>query len=68
MYRAKSWVKPCPSHVICSELKNADGSTFCKQLPLENPFPVAGGAAPAVGAAAGGGGGKKGGCKIQTNF
>lgn len=28
-YQSKEWVKPCPSHVMCSVLKDFDGSAFC---------------------------------------
>lgn len=42
IYRAKEWIKPCPSHVMCSVLKDLNGKSFCDPLPMENPF------APAV--------------------
>ncbi len=29
-YQAKGWVKPCPSHVMCSVLKNQNNEPFCK--------------------------------------
>lgn len=38
VYRAKEWIKPCPSHVMCSVLKNLDGEPFCQALPMEDPF------------------------------
>jgi len=37
-YKAKEWVKPCPSHVICSVLKNLENEPFCQPLPMEDPF------------------------------
>jgi len=30
----KTWVKPCPSHIIGSILKKADGQPFCPPEPL----------------------------------
>jgi len=38
IYNAKEWVKPCPSHVMCTVLKQLDNAPFCKPLPMENPF------------------------------
>eukprot|EP00310_Coccolithus_braarudii_P019705 CAMPEP_0183332684 /NCGR_PEP_ID=MMETSP0164_2-20130417/1786_1 /TAXON_ID=221442 /ORGANISM="Coccolithus pelagicus ssp braarudi, Strain PLY182g" /LENGTH=196 /DNA_ID=CAMNT_0025501453 /DNA_START=21 /DNA_END=611 /DNA_ORIENTATION=- len=55
IYQAKEWVKPCPSHVMCSVLKDLSGTKpFCEPLPMENPFTGGGGKS-------GGGGAKKGG-------
>lgn len=59
IYQAKEWVKPCPSHVMCTVLKTLDNTPFCKPLPMEDPFKDeasgggatnGGGAAPATGA------------------
>lgn len=55
IYQAKEWVKPCPSHVICSVLKNLKSEPFCEPLPMENPF--TGGGGGAAGKSAGGAGG-----------
>jgi hypothetical protein len=38
IYNAKEWVKPCPSHVMCTVLKKLDNQPFCKPLPMEDPF------------------------------
>jgi len=38
IYQAKEWIKPCPSHVMCSVLKNLKSAPFCKPMPMENPF------------------------------
>jgi len=38
IYGAREWIKPCPSHVMCSTLKDLSGKPFCKALPMENPF------------------------------
>jgi len=40
IYEAKEWVKPCPSHVMCSALMNGESkpAPFCKAVPMENPF------------------------------
>ena len=38
MYNSKEWVKPCPSHVMCSVLKKLDNTPFCPPLPMEDPF------------------------------
>jgi len=38
IYNAKEWVKPCPSHVMCTVLKQLNNEPFCKPLPMENPF------------------------------
>jgi len=38
IYQAKEWVKPCPSHVMCTVLKNLQNKSFCKPLPMEDPF------------------------------
>lgn len=32
------WIKPCPSHVMCSVLKDLSAAPFCPALPMENPF------------------------------
>lgn len=37
-YAAKEWVKPCPTHVMCSVLKNLDNQPFCQPLSMEDPF------------------------------
>jgi len=58
VYDAREWVKPCPSHVICAEMKTLAQTPFCVALPMENPFgtgPDASGGAK--GGAAGGSGG-----------
>jgi len=55
VYNSKEWIKPCPSHVMCSILKDLRDVPFCPAMPMEDPFslplPVPGGAS---GAAAGG--------------
>jgi len=38
IYQAKEWVKPCPSHVMCTVLKTLQNKSFCKPLPMEDPF------------------------------
>jgi hypothetical protein len=38
IYQSKEWIKPCPSHVMCSVLKDLSASPFCPALPMENPF------------------------------
>jgi len=38
VYGAKEWVKPCPSHVMCSVLKDLSDQPFCAPMPMENPF------------------------------
>jgi len=38
IYQAKEWVKPCPTHVMCTVLKSLDNNPFCKPLPMEDPF------------------------------
>jgi len=46
VYEAKEWIRPCPSHVMCSELKLPlekdakpdSAKPFCKPLPMENVF------------------------------
>ena len=38
IYQAKEWIKPCPSHVMCSVLKNLSNKPFCTPMPMENPF------------------------------
>jgi len=47
IYQSKEWIKPCPSHVMCSVLKDLSGEPFCPALPMENPFDEA--LAPAAG-------------------
>ena len=37
-YQAKEWIKPCPSHAICSELKQLNNKPFCKPMKMEDPF------------------------------
>jgi hypothetical protein len=37
-YQAKEWIKPCPSHVICSVLKSLAVKEFCPALAMEDPF------------------------------
>jgi len=53
IYNAKEWVKPCPSHVMCSVLRDLKDSPFCAPLPMEDPF--------STGEDAGGSGGAGGG-------
>jgi len=43
IYQSKEWIKPCPSHVMCSVLKDLSAEPFCPALPMENPFEAAGG-------------------------
>jgi len=43
IYQSKEWIKPCPSHVMCSVLKDLSAEPFCPALPMENPFAEAGG-------------------------
>jgi len=43
IYQSKEWIKPCPSHVMCSVLKDLSAEPFCPALPMENPFADAGG-------------------------
>jgi len=38
IYQSKEWIKPCPSHVMCSVLKDLAAKPFCPALPMENPF------------------------------
>jgi len=38
IYQAKEWVKPCPSHVMCSVLQDLSGNPFCTAMPMEDPF------------------------------
>lgn len=39
MYGEQELVLPCPSHVICSELKRLDGVTpFCKAPLMDQPY------------------------------
>jgi len=38
IYQAKEWIKPCPSHVMCSVLKNLSNKPFCTPMPMEDPF------------------------------
>lgn len=38
VYQAKEWVKPCPSHVMCSVLQDLEGKAFCKPTKMEDPF------------------------------
>ena len=38
VYGAREWIKPCPSHVMCSTLQDLSGNPFCKAMPMENPF------------------------------
>jgi len=38
IYQSKEWIKPCPSHVMCSVLKDLAAAPFCPALPMENPF------------------------------
>jgi hypothetical protein len=38
IYQSKEWIKPCPSHVMCSVLKDLSAKPFCPALPMENPF------------------------------
>ena len=38
IYGAKEWVKPCPSHIQCSVLKNLKNHPFCYPMPMEDPF------------------------------
>lgn len=38
IYQSKEWIKPCPSHVMCSVLKDLSAAPFCAALPMENPF------------------------------
>jgi len=38
IYQSKEWVKPCPSHVMCTVLKTLQNKSFCKPLPMEDPF------------------------------
>lgn len=53
IYGAREWIKPCPSHVMCSTLMDLSNKPFCEALPMENPFKegggeAAGGEAPAA--------------------
>lgn len=43
VYQSKEWIKPCPTHVICSVIKGLSQEPFCPPLAMENPF----GGAPA---------------------
>jgi len=43
IYQSKEWIKPCPSHVMCSVLKDLSAEPFCPALPMENPFEAAAG-------------------------
>jgi len=43
IYQSKEWIKPCPSHVMCSVLKDLSAAPFCPALPMENPFAEGGG-------------------------
>lgn len=38
IYGAREWIKPCPSHVMCSTLQDLSGQPFCKPMPMEDPF------------------------------
>jgi len=42
IYQSKEWIKPCPSHVMCSVLKDLSAAPFCPALPMENPFAAGG--------------------------
>jgi len=56
VYNSKEWIKPCPSHVMCSILKDLRDVPFCPAMPMEDPFSLPPpGPAGASGAAAGGG-------------
>jgi len=37
-YKAKEWITPCPSHVMCSVLNDLTAAPFCNPLPMEDPF------------------------------
>lgn len=37
-YGERNWLKPCPSHVICSELARLDGAGFCAPVPAFDPL------------------------------
>ena len=52
IYQAKEWVRPCPSHVVCTVLKDLTNNPFCKPLAMENPFVSDGGGAGGAGGAA----------------
>jgi len=45
IYQSKEWIKPCPSHVMCSVLKDLASQPFCPALPMEDPFKAAEGGA-----------------------
>jgi len=45
IYQSKEWIKPCPSHVMCSVLKDLASNPFCPALPMEDPFKAAEGGA-----------------------
>lgn len=34
-YEAKEWVKPCPSHVMCSVMKSLEEKKFCKTPKMD---------------------------------
>jgi hypothetical protein len=38
IYGAREWIKPCPSHVMCSTLQDLAGQPFCKAMAMEDPF------------------------------
>jgi len=38
IYGAREWIKPCPSHVMCAQLKDLEGNPFCPAMPMEDPF------------------------------
>eukprot|EP01006_Ploeotia_vitrea_P010783 TRINITY_DN28156_c0_g1_i1.p1 TRINITY_DN28156_c0_g1~~TRINITY_DN28156_c0_g1_i1.p1 ORF type:complete len:189 (+),score=70.57 TRINITY_DN28156_c0_g1_i1:72-569(+) len=46
IYNAKSWVRPCPSHVMCSALLDLNKEPFCKPMPMEDPFAFTKGKGP----------------------
>jgi len=58
IYNSKEWVKPCPSHVMCSVLEDLQKNPFCSPLPMEDPF--------STGKDAGGSGGAGGGAFVEV--
>ncbi len=38
IYKSRSWINPCPAHVLCSQLKDSGDEPFCTEPPMEEPF------------------------------
>jgi len=56
VYNSKEWIKPCPSHVMCSVLKDLRDQPFCTPMAMEDPFAAGGSSGAGTGGAAASGG------------